>query len=415
MKVTIRGLVAGELVCVRVTLAASKLALPLRRVVVEPFCKHVAKKFGASADAGAASAKLDGAALDLAATPADALADGAVVDVFLGGAAAPPASPPPAEREPEHAVPEPARPRAWADAPLTWTCTFNGRLEPFFRTLASFLRETSAASQRLVRDWVVVADRGATTADRVAIVTRAPWVTLVCKGKPLHRHPCSINLLLDGFVKTRWWLEWEDDWVMPPGSGAAPGGDVVQRALAVQRASGATQVAMNGAFLDIPADCEDYAVRDCSAGPVDYVTVALGPEQHAAVVGCASPEALAQKMAPDRCAENMAGGRVPPWPLFSLQPSLLDADYVRTHMYPFAERAHMNDQDAYWLWELEAALKFVKHGATKASIKSRHVARQIDVETSSLDDPADRARQRAAGRAAGPKPAKKKFAIKSKG
>ena len=31
------------------------------------------------------------------------------------------------------------------------------------------------------------------------------------------------------------------------------------------------------------------------------------------------------------------------------------------------------------------------------------------------DDPADRARQRAAGRAAGPKPAKKKFAIKSKG
>ena len=81
-------------------------------------------------------------------------------------------------------------------------------------------------------------------------------------------------------------------------------------------------------------------------------------------------------------------------------------------MYPFARGAHMNDQDAYWLWELEAALKFVKHGATKASIDSPYVARQIEVETSSLESPEDRAALAAEARRR-PKPNNnRKFAVK---
>ena len=110
-------------------------------------------------------------------------------------------------------------------------------------------------------------------------------------------------------------------------------------------------------------------------------------------------------MAPARDAAAMAGGAVPPWPLFSLQPCLLDAAFVRAHMYPFAESAAMNESDAYWLWELEAALRFVKHGGTKASVKSGLVARQIDVKTSSREED-DVVPVR------GPRPARRKFAVR---
>jgi len=426
--------VQGMGISLKLTLKASKQGLPIRRAIVEPFCKHIATKRGVDASPSRARASAGGVALDLDATPRAALSANAVVDLVLEPAPAvaaplapvpvptPPRAPAQAPRsapseQPTReaaAIPEPARPEREGDAILTWTCTFNGRLGAFFETLASFVRETAPASQRMIRDWVVIADRGATAAQRAAIITRAPWLTLVCKGPPLHRHPMSINLLLEAFVKTRWWLEWEDDWVCPPGCGAAPGGDLVQRALAVQRHCGATQVALNGAFLDIPEDCPDYAVARSSAGPVNYATVALGAAAHDEVVSCASTEALAVAMAParDPALFGKPGACVPPWPLFSLQPSLLDAAYVREHMYPFARGAHMNDQDAYWLWELEAALDFVKHGATKASIDSRLVARQIDVETSSLDSPEDRAAHAAPARAAKPKAANRKFAVK---
>lgn len=154
---------------------------------------------------------------------------------------------------------------------MTWTCTFNGRLEAFFDVLTSFLREASPRSQRRVRDWVVVADRGATVDHRLAIMSfsgvlsrlsrarpyraptryRAPWLTFVGKGAALHRHPVSLNLLAESFVKTRFWCQWEDDWAVAAGSARAAGGDLLQRAIDVRRATGCHQVSMNGFFAGV--------------------------------------------------------------------------------------------------------------------------------------------------------------------
>ena len=72
-----------------------------------------------------------------------------------------------------------------------------------------------------------------------------------------------------------------------------------------------------------------------------------------------------------------------PWPLFSLQPSLLDTDFMKNHVYPFSEDPRLNPAHAYWMFEMEAALKFVKFGGTKASIDSGYVARPLAVASSS--------------------------------
>ena len=42
-----------------------------------------------------------------------------------------------------------------------------GRLGAFFDTLTSFLRECGPRSQRRIRDWVIIADKGATVEHRV--------------------------------------------------------------------------------------------------------------------------------------------------------------------------------------------------------------------------------------------------------
>ena len=70
----------------------------------------------------------------------------------------------------------------------------------------------------------------------------------------------------------------------------------------------------------------------------------------------------------------------------------------------------MNDPDAYWLWELEAAVRFVRGGGRKTSIDAVDVARQIQTTSSSRDaeDPAFRAPP------TGPPPTRKKFAFSKK-
>ena len=70
-----------------------------------------------------------------------------------------------------------------------------------------------------------------------------------------------------------------------------------------------------------------------------------------------------------------------PWPLFSLQPSLLDADFVKRELVPFDERARL--PEAHWLWELEAAIRFVRAGGIKASLSTGPFAVQIPVPSSS--------------------------------
>ena len=160
-------------------------------------------------------------------------------------------------------------------ADVTWTCTFNGRLEALLESLESFLQACKPATLRRVRDWVVVCDGGASVDDRVAIVRRAPWLTVIAKGSSMQGHARSLNLL-SALVRTKWWLQWEDDWRLERGLDDR-GLDIVERALDAATASGCAQVAVNGAFLD--AGAADYeltrppASRHRRALAVDATTV----------------------------------------------------------------------------------------------------------------------------------------------
>ena len=280
---------------------------------------------------------------------------------------------------------EPLRDPFEDQADVTWTCTFNGRLEAFFETLTSFLRELTPRSMRQVREWVVVADKGATADHRLAILHRAPWLTFVGKGRSLHRHPLSLNVLLDGFVRTRYWCQWEDDWAVPRGSGTAPAGDLLQRALDVARHSGCHQVAMNGAFTETWRDrsSEYVTARHRTAMGCDYVVTDLARGHKEPIVAHENIFQLALTYSNKFGHRDALGRPGAPWPLFSLQPSLLDTAFVRSHVAPFSEDPRLNPSHAYWMFEMEAALKFVKFGGAKASIDSSYVARPINVASSS--------------------------------
>ncbi|KAJ8612262.1 hypothetical protein CTAYLR_002913 [Chrysophaeum taylorii] len=264
---------------------------------------------------------------------------------------------------------------ASASADVTWTCTFNGRRASFFEALESFVAACAPATQRRIRDWIVVADAGANIEDRVAIMRRAPWLTLICKGPSMYRHARSLNLLAT-IVRTKWWLQWEDDWRVDGGGS----GDLVERAIAAAVESGCSQVAVNGAFLD--GKPGDYDIRRENG----YAVIALGQSAASLYPPDEPSDVLALRLAPLRAADEDP----PPWPLFSLQPSLLDADFIKRHVAPFAEGINMNDPSAYWLWELDAAIRFVRAGGTKASLSKGPLATQIHVRSSShLDDDDD--------------------------
>ena len=112
-------------------------------------------------------------------------------------------------RSPRQCFPEPARE---AGADVTFTCTFNGRIEPFFEAMGSVLAHLGALGA--VDSWIIICDKGATVEQRTEIMRALPWATLIAKGAALHRHPASMNILLS-LVRTRWWLQWEDDWRLP--------------------------------------------------------------------------------------------------------------------------------------------------------------------------------------------------------
>ena len=165
-------------------------------------------------------------------------------------------------------------------------------------------------------------------------------------------------------------------------------------------ASAASSEALCPPDDEFPSAGTDYRVARHRAGPVEYATVALSMDGHAAVMSCRDVVELAQRMARTRTAENFTQNRAPPWPLFSLQPCLLDFEFVRARVYPFSTEVDANAPESYWRWELEAALRFVKFGGTKATISSPLVARQIDAASSSAasDQGAARPARRAPGR-----------------
>lgn len=257
-----------------------------------------------------------------------------------------------------------------ADGDVTWTCTFNGRIDSFFEALESFVAACKPATLRRIRDWIVIADSGANTEHRVAIMRRAPWLTLICKGPSMHGHARSLNMLTQ-LVRTKWWVQWEDDWRI---DSRRDGPDIIERALEAAMSSHCRQVALNGAFLD--GDEADYEI--CRKG--DYAVVGLSATARTVFLSDLPAEDVAKAVAPLRTRD----AKPPPWPLFSLQPSLLDANFVKTYVSPFAETTIT--PEAYWLWELQAAICFVRAGGTKASLSSPPFATQITVASSSCQD-----------------------------
>ena len=144
-------------------------------------------------------------------------------------------------RAPDFVLPEPPRD---ISADTTFTCTFNGRLRALRDAVGSVVRGLDRASLRRIDSWVIIADQGATTAQRLEVQRMMPWATFIAKGAALRRHPVSMNLL-GPFVRTRWWLMWEDDWAWP----RSAGDNLLARAIDVAETSGIHQVAMNGSWL----------------------------------------------------------------------------------------------------------------------------------------------------------------------
>ena len=57
------------------------------------------------------------------------------------------------------------------------------------------LHELDAASLRTIDTWVIIADKGASHAQRLEVQKVMPWATFISKGGSLKRHPISMNLL----------------------------------------------------------------------------------------------------------------------------------------------------------------------------------------------------------------------------
>ena len=291
-------------------------------------------------------------------------------------------------------LPEPPRD---ARADITFTCTFNGRLGALCESISSVLRELDAASLRSIASWIIIADKDATPHQRLEAQRVMPWATFICKGSSFSRHPFSMNLL-GAFVRTRWWVMWEDDFALSPGCS-----DLLARAKCVASETGYQQVAMNGAWLDGdfawgargPPDSTRARQTESLVGgrPVQYMRVDY-PEGDLKRVrtGLASSRSARNSLAAvETLADAYLAGVMPDrqggrdgsimWPLFSLQPSLNDADFLKS-LLPFREELDYNPSHAYWLFEFEYGLRYVAAGGRKATMPGP-CARQLAVASSS--------------------------------
>lgn len=256
-----------------------------------------------------------------------------------------------------------------AHADVTFTCTFNGRIAAFFDAMRSVL--TNIDDVGSIDSWIIVCDRGATAEQRAEIVRAMPWATVIAKGTALHTHAVSMNLILS-LLRTRWWLQWEDDWTLNPGGGAR---GVLSRSREVAM-QGVHQVALNGAWLD-----HDSVWR----GSRSKVSLEEHPPSQHALDGSSMPEVLnrwAEVIYPeDQRARITAGqegieslidsylrgvqgpevatpytsargGAAPRdtllWPLYSNQPSFNDASFMRR--LKFDESPPRSG--AYWKFEV---------------------------------------------------------------
>lgn len=175
-----------------------------------------------------------------------------------------------------------------------------------------------------------------------------PWATVIAKGTALHRHPISLNILLP-LVRTRWWLQWEDDWMLPRG-----GASLLNQAIDVAQSSGVHQLAVNGAWLE----------HDSAWGVVDRRShVSSGSTlMGASWVEILYPAADRARLAAGRetmehlgiaysngVTSRQRGAAMAPvsesasllWPLYSNQPSLNDTAFMQA-LLPFREERAYN-------------------------------------------------------------------------
>lgn len=299
-------------------------------------------------------------------------------------------------RAPRQQFPEPDRSTDPSKLDTTFTITFNGRIGAFFDAFGSVLQHLGSVG--CVADWIVICDAGAKAEHREEILHAMPWVTFIGKGRGLHCHPVSLNILL-ALVRTRWWLQWEDDWELQQPA------ELLMRARDVMAESGVHQLALNGAWQARDAlwgpVCEptEHLVQRTTVQGSEYVEVLYPEDQRQRLLAddesidalidgyMAGMRPVVQGEAHGSAgAEAASGASTQPllWPLYSNQPSLNDAHFLRA-LLPFNESADHCPPRRYWKWEFEFGVRFVRAGGRKASLvcPPGGAARPIDCSSSS--------------------------------
>ena len=295
-------------------------------------------------------------------------------------------------RAPRQTFPEPKRNADSATLDTTFTITFNGRIGPFFEAMGSVLQHLGDVG--CIADWVVICDGGATAEQREEILHALPWVSFVGKGAGLHRHPVSMNIQL-ALVRTRWWLQWEDDWCLD-----API-DLLTKARDAIAHSNVHQLAINSAWQRNDAlwgTCEPamHLAQHTTARGVEYAEVLYPEDQRQRLLADESVDELidgylsgmrhlASGGGTTADATNTNGVSTPLlWPLYSNQPSLNDAAFMRT-LLPFNEDPSFSPPHRYWTFEFDFGVRFIRAGGRKATLlcPPGGAARRIDCSSSS--------------------------------
>lgn len=282
-------------------------------------------------------------------------------------------------RVPRAEWPEPRRGQA---ADVAFTITFNGRIKAFYEAIGSVLTQLSSSSLATIDTWVVVCDKGATSEQRVELMRSLPWMTFIGKGSSLHGHPISMNLLAP-FLRTQWWVQWEDDWALPADGSAR---NLLDRARDVAIEGCYHQVAVNGAWQRTdPAWGEKGPPKERqgrrTTHGTPYLDVNYPPEDrsrmrdsiHSLVNGWSANQ---QQSLRDQGVQPLQ------WPLYSNQPSFNDTRFLLA-LFPFSEKPEYRSKEAYWMWEFEFGVRFVIKAGRKATLEGSGLAYQQMVSSSS--------------------------------
>jgi len=237
-----------------------------------------------------------------------------------------------------------------AEACVTFTCTTHRRLAAFLRTFDSVLENLQ--DQHLIQSWIII-DDDSTLEDRLFMQLRYPFVTFVGKGHGFKKQPTSIQMILS-LARTRYALMWEDDWtLLEPLS--------VQGLVQAMKTHHLHQLTLHAWGLD-----SSRYVTTSRPGALEVREVALTPSDQ---------EHLKRLGVTKYCGhqDNWTSPTMPPWPLFTLHPSLNDLDFLRS-LPPVNTSPAKNSKPFYYQFEMEYATWFVLRGGRKASTAKDYIS-----------------------------------------